>query len=69
MATEIESTRSINDKQVRAETGKSWNEWLSVIEQWSRCEQSLGVIVPYLMKEHQLSLIWAQVIAVYYKRK
>ena len=69
MATGINSCESITNEQIQTATGNSWDEWCSVLDEWGAENQRLVPIVHHLVKQYHLAMIWAQVIAVYYKYK
>lgn len=57
---------TITDTQVRAGTGKSWKEWLALLDQWKGDTRSFTEISRYLTRQYQIPHSWAQAIAVYY---
>jgi hypothetical protein len=58
--------QSIRDAEVRAGTGKDWAEWCAVIEA-AQLRNSISVITEHLCTTYNIDLLWAQIIAVYYK--
>ena len=58
--------RSIRDAEVRAGTGKGWQEWCELIES-AQIKTSVSSITQYLCSTHKLITPWAQIVAVYYK--
>ena len=67
MSTTRGSYRSIKDSEVQAGTGKSWLEWISLLDEINVHSMSLKAIIDYLIEAQGVMRIWAQVIAVYYK--
>ena len=60
--------QTITDAEVRAGTGRDWAEWRSLLDEWGAADMSLTQIVGYLVEHDHLELLWAQVMAVYYRR-
>ena len=60
-------TRGLSDEEMRAATGKTWAEWHTILDNWGGKEKRLVSIANYLRDEYRLPLIWAQMVAVYYK--
>lgn len=59
-------SRTIRDEEVRAGTGKGWEEWCSLIDA-AQENRSVTAVARYLCTSHNLDQLWAQIIAVYYK--
>ena len=49
-------------------TGKTWKEWCEVLDAWGGETKNFATIATYLMMRYQLRRLYAQMIAVYYKR-
>ncbi len=64
------STRSqeISDEAVQEATGKTWNEWFTLLEQLDVADLSHKEIARTLHDEHSVSGWWAQTITVEYER-
>lgn len=58
--------QSIRDWEVRAGTGKGWQEWCDLIDS-IQDNHHTSTIVRYLTGAHEVDPLWAQVIAMYYK--
>lgn len=58
--------RTITDEQVCKATGKTWSEWVVLLNAWDARQKRLVSITDHLMEHYRLSQIWAQVIAVAY---
>jgi len=56
----------ITDNEVRASTGKEWREWRGLLDGWVEREKRFASTAAYLVREHRLSHVWAQVVALYY---
>ena len=57
----------LTDRQVRDATGKTWREWCELLNAWGGKTEHLTAVVQYLVEQHHLRRLWAQMIAVYYK--
>ena len=58
--------QSIRDEEVRAGTGKGWQEWCDLIDA-AQDHGTIAAIVHYLNVAHGVDPLWAQIIAMYYK--
>ena len=61
--------RLTSDEAVRNGTGRGWEEWLAVLDEWGGAEREHGEIAAWLMQEHGLSGWWTQTITVTYERE
>jgi hypothetical protein len=61
--------RLLSEEEVRTVTGKTWQEWCDLIDIWNGQTRSLAAVATYLMEQHNLRRLWAQMIAVYYKQE
>lgn len=50
-------------------TGKCWKDWCDLLDAWGGETQNLSTIAMYLIKSYGLRRLYAQMIAVYYKRE
>lgn len=57
-----------SDDKVVDVTGKKWDTWFSILEQWGAREKSHGETAAYLMEEHSVPGWWAQAITMWYQR-
>ena len=55
------------DAQVRINTGKDWNEWTALLDEWGGAKKGFTAIKHHLIQQYALSPFWAQMIAVDYK--
>jgi Domain of unknown function (DUF4287) len=61
--------RLTSDEAVRNATGRGWDEWLAVLDEWGGAERAHGEIAAWLMQKHDLSGWWTQTITVTYERE
>lgn len=64
MATEMPHS----DTAVSKSTGKTWEEWRSLLDNWGASEKSHTEIAKYLVDEHSVDGWWAQGVTVGYER-
>jgi uncharacterized protein YndB with AHSA1/START domain len=62
------ATELASDEKITEATGRSWNAWLSVLDQWGARKRKRGESVAFLMAEHAVPGWWAQTIATGYER-
>jgi hypothetical protein len=55
-------------EDLQPRTGKSWQDWGELLDAWGGETKNLTTIATYLMLHYQLRQLYAQMIAVYYKR-
>jgi hypothetical protein len=60
--------RASSDEDLKPLTGKSWKEWCVLLDACGGASQNLSTITTHLMKRYGLRRLYAQMIAVYYKR-
>jgi hypothetical protein len=60
--------RASTDDDLRPLTGKSWQEWCDLLDAWEADTKNLSTIALHLTKHCGLRRLYAQMIAVYYKR-
>ena len=56
--------RRISDESVRRRTGRSWDEWLSLLNGWGMKERGHVLTDRHLSEDHGASAWWAQAIAI-----
>jgi Domain of unknown function (DUF4287) len=61
--------RLTSDDAVRRGTGRGWDDWLGVLDEWGAVDREHGEIASWLMEEHGLSGWWTQTITVTYERE
>lgn len=57
-----------SDEAVTKSTGKRWDEWHALLNEWGAAEKSHTEIARYLVEEHKVDGWWAQGITVGYER-
>lgn len=55
------------DESVRKGSGKGWDEWLRILDDWGATKRTHGEIARYLGKEHGVSGWWSQSVAAGYE--
>ncbi|HEX2014441.1 MAG TPA: hypothetical protein VLA68_04365 [Nitrososphaera sp.] len=59
----------IGDAAVQKRTGKSWNQWFSILESAGAKKMSHKDMASYLYVKHHVSGWWSQMIAVTYEQE
>jgi hypothetical protein len=62
------ATELASDARMSDVTGRSWEAWLSLLDQWGARDRKRGETVAFLMAEHDVASWWAQTIAAGYER-
>lgn len=57
-----------SDDKVVDVTGKKWDEWFSILDEWGAREKKHGETATYLSEEHSVPGWWAQAITMWYER-
>lgn len=57
-----------SDESVVAATGRSWDAWFSLLDEWGARERPHKETAAYLVEEHGVPGWWAQSVTVYYER-
>ena len=57
-----------SDDAVRNATGRSWQEWFAILDDWSATERRHPEIARWLVSEHGVDGWWAQSVTVSYER-
>ena len=58
----------MSDEAVRRGTGKTWDEWLVLLDSWGAAERTHPEIARHLAEAHGLDGWWAQGVTVGYER-
>jgi hypothetical protein len=58
----------LTDETLREKTGKSWKEWVAILDEWGARERPHGEIASYVAEEHGIPGWWAQTVTVGYER-
>ena len=67
MKVELKSEHPLTDEAVRAATGKSWDEWLAVLDERGGPAQGRRAINDYLFVELKVDTWWVSAINVQYE--
>jgi hypothetical protein len=57
-----------SDETLVQRTGRGWNEWIAILDDWGAVERPHGEIATYLGEAHGLPGWWAQQVTVGYER-
>ncbi len=57
-----------SDETIRRGSGKSWDEWLGILDAWGATSRTHGEIAAYLMEEHGVAGWWSQSVTIGYER-
>lgn len=63
-----EGVATISDESVRAKTGKTWAEWMEVLDQFGGKEKGHKAMARYLKDEIGITAWWSQMVTVQYER-
>ena len=61
--------RASTHEDLQPLTGRSWEEWCDLLDVWEGETKNLSTIVMYLTQHYGQRRLYAQMIAVYYKRE
>ena len=61
--------RASTDEDLQPLTGKSWKEWCDLLDAWEGETKNLSTIAMHLTRYYGMRRLYAQMIAVYYKRE
>ena len=64
-----DTKRKVGNKAVIEKTGKSWIEWLRILDKARAKEMSHKEIAIYLKKNHNIGAWWAQMVTVTYEKE
>ncbi|HVL23277.1 MAG TPA: hypothetical protein VM450_04285 [Thermomicrobiales bacterium] len=69
MATESSPTaKSMSDEAIQRGTGKTWDEWFTILDAWGAVDRPHPEIARHLVEEHGVDGWWAQGVTVGYER-
>ncbi len=57
----------IGDAEVKAATGKTWQEWFALLDEYGVEERGHELTVKYLKEHHRLPSSWAREVALRYE--
>ena len=60
--------RPYSDAVIQANTGKTWDEWFTVLDQWGAAERPHPEIARWISEEHGVGGWWAQGVTVAYEQ-
>ncbi|HET9291576.1 MAG TPA: DUF4287 domain-containing protein, partial [Actinomycetes bacterium] len=63
-----EAKRPYSEQAIRANTGRGWDEWFALLDEWGGAERPHPEIVRWLVGEHGVPGWWAQGVTVGYER-
>lgn len=67
-APEPQAGSRVSDEAVRRETGRGWDGWFAVLDDWGAIDRRHGEIARWLVAEHALGGWWAQGVTVRYEQ-
>ncbi len=67
MAKSKAGSRSIKDETVRTKTGKGWQEWYSILDEWDAKNQGNTKTAAYLRQQYALSPWWSHAVTSRYE--
>ncbi len=57
-----------SEEAIKHGTGKTWDEWFEILDEWGATKRAHGEIAGYVHEEHDVSGWWAQTVTVGYER-
>jgi hypothetical protein len=57
----------IGDKEVKAATGKIWEEWFTLLDEYGVAERGHDLTVKHLKEHYKLPFSWAKEVALRYE--
>jgi hypothetical protein len=67
MADTAPEFRRISEDSVRRRTGKGWDEWLAILDDWGAADKGHTESAKHLRDAHGVSPWWAQAVTVRYE--
>lgn len=58
----------IGDAEVKAATGKTWQEWFSLLDEYGVEERGHELTLKHLMEHYKLQPSWAKEVALRYEK-
>ncbi len=69
MATDIKPTdRNMSDEAIRRGSGKTWDEWFAILDDWGAAERTHAEIARFVHEEYGVDGWWAQGVTLGYER-
>ena len=69
MAKAQRGTRAISDEAVRSKTGRGWDEWFAVLDEWDVPAVGHTATAKRLREELGVDPWWAQAVTVRYEHE
>lgn len=63
------SDTNISDEAVQNATGRVWEEWFEVLDNWGAADKGHKVTAKHLADKHGLTGWWSQMVTVQYERE
>jgi Domain of unknown function (DUF4287) len=57
----------VGDAEVKAATGKTWEEWFALLDEYGVEERGHELAVKFLKEHHKLPASWAKEVALRYE--
>ena len=61
--------RRIGDEAVRDATGRNWEQWFEILDEWDATDREHKEIAAHLREAHDVAGWWAQTVTVQYERE
>lgn len=68
MATDTASLTKVSDETIQRGSGKTWDEWITLLDAWGAAKRTHTEIARYVHEEHGVDGWWAQGVTVGYER-
>jgi hypothetical protein len=65
---DVASIGLTSDETLAERTGRRWNEWIAILDEWGAVDRPHGEIAAHLMEAHGVAGWWSQQITVGYER-
>ena len=59
--------KAVGDEEVKAATGRTWQEWFALLDEYGVEERGHELTVKYLKEHHGLPSSWAKEVALRYE--
>ena len=69
MAERSPEFRRFSEDSVRRRTGKSWSDWVRILDDWGASAKSQAERAAHLTEAHGISPWWAQAVAERYENE
>ncbi len=68
MKRKFDQVNRVSSEAVQAKTGKTWDEWITILDKAGARKKSHPEIVAYLREQHGVGPWWQQMVTVTYER-